>query len=420
MAAMGITLLFSTFWNSSVFADQFGDFTYTVSGASVTITDYPTNAVGVVNVPNTIVGKPVTQIGSSAFNGCTYITSVSIPLGVTVIGDFAFQSCVRLTNVNIPLGVTTIGGYAFQNCSLLTTTIPAGVTSIGAYAFNWCRSLTTPIPAEVTYIGQGAFNGCSSLVTVTIPNGVTKIYSNAFSGCWGLTNVEIPSGVTSIGSNAFSECWRLTHVTIPVEVASIGDSAFSDCSSLGAVVIPANVTVISTHAFAFCTNLSSVVCLGTAPSMGANVFYGTKSGLTIYYYSERSGFTSPTWYDRPSFNLGAWNPIFCWMLDNGFPPYTDVLSDPNFDGVNLLMAYALGLNPRLNLAGRMPKPVLSEQQMSFTFYAGSEGITYAVETSADLRAWAITSLSSPDQNQRRTATVQVSGSRLFMRLVVSQ
>ena len=38
---------------SSLSADQFGDFTYTDNGSSITITDYPTTAVGAVDIPAT-------------------------------------------------------------------------------------------------------------------------------------------------------------------------------------------------------------------------------------------------------------------------------------------------------------------------------------------------------------------------------
>jgi hypothetical protein len=65
-----------------LFADQFGDFTYTVSGSSATITGYPKTAAGDVSIPSTISGKNVVAIGSAAFSNCTLITSVTIPLAV--------------------------------------------------------------------------------------------------------------------------------------------------------------------------------------------------------------------------------------------------------------------------------------------------------------------------------------------------
>jgi hypothetical protein len=48
----------------NVRGDQFGDFTYTASSTSITMTDFPTNVGGALSIPSTIAGKPVTQIGS--------------------------------------------------------------------------------------------------------------------------------------------------------------------------------------------------------------------------------------------------------------------------------------------------------------------------------------------------------------------
>jgi hypothetical protein len=52
----------------------FGDFTYTDNGTSVTITDYPTTAIGAVYIPGSINGKPVTKIGDRAFYYCSSLS----------------------------------------------------------------------------------------------------------------------------------------------------------------------------------------------------------------------------------------------------------------------------------------------------------------------------------------------------------
>ena len=277
------------------------------------------------------------------------------------------------------------------------------------------------IPPGVTSIGISAFRECYSLVSVTIPEGVSAIEASTFSGCWNLLTINLPDGLFRIGASAFSECWRLTDIRIPTSVEIIESGAFSDCSSLRQVTIPKKVSFISTHAFQFCTNLSEVVFQGDAPAMGANVFLGAKSDLTIYYYEESNGFTSPLWCNLPAVNLGARNLFLLWFQNYDIPEETNVLSDLNNDGVSLLMAYALGLDPRLNLSGSMPKPVLSEGLLEFTFFAGSEGVIYAVETSDDLLTWTASgvSIGPQDQFNRRTASVPTSGARKFLRLVVS-
>jgi hypothetical protein len=67
-------------------AATFENFTYESNGTSVTITDYPVEAIGPVLIPDTIVGLPVTAIGDTAFKDCIRLTQVSIPDSVVSIG----------------------------------------------------------------------------------------------------------------------------------------------------------------------------------------------------------------------------------------------------------------------------------------------------------------------------------------------
>ena len=136
-------------------------------------------------------GSICTSIGERAFDGCSSLTSITIPDSVTSLGSYAFRGCSSLTRVTIGTGVTSIGGSAFYNCSRLTSiTIPDSVTSIGYGAFEDCSSLTSiTIPDSVTTIGDCAFRACSSLTSVTIGNGVTSIGDWAFHNCSVLNTV---------------------------------------------------------------------------------------------------------------------------------------------------------------------------------------------------------------------------------------
>ena len=157
----------------------------------------------------------ITSIGNGAFDGCSGLTSITIPSSVTSIGRSAFYECSSLTSVTIPSSVTSIGDYAFRECSSLTSiTIPSSVTSIGDYAFYNCSNLTSiTIPNTMTNIGEGAFENCTSLISITIPDSVTSIGDFAFWGCRSLTSITIPNGVTSIGDYAFRYCYNLKTIT---------------------------------------------------------------------------------------------------------------------------------------------------------------------------------------------------------------
>ena len=193
---------------------------------------------GKITIPDTVTynGKTyaVTSIGSSAFRGCTSLTSITIPDAVTSIGDYAFFNCTGLTSITVPDAVTSIGAGAFSQCTSLTSiTIPDAVTSIESQAFYNCTSLTSiTIGDAVTSIGIAAFSHCTSLTSITIPDAVTSIGQSAFNDCTSLTNVTIGDAVTSIGQSAFYYCTSLTNVTIGEAVTSIGSYAFNDCSIL--------------------------------------------------------------------------------------------------------------------------------------------------------------------------------------------
>lgn len=65
------------------------------------------------------IPSSVTSIGSSAFSGCSSLTSINIPKSVTSIESYAFYDCSALTAINIPSSVTSIGDNAFSNCDAL-------------------------------------------------------------------------------------------------------------------------------------------------------------------------------------------------------------------------------------------------------------------------------------------------------------
>ena len=318
---------------SAATTGTFGDFTYSDDGTSITITGYPTDAVGPVEIPSTIIGKPVTGIGNYAFFGCAGLTSVSIPSGITSIGDSAFYRCTGLFSISIPSSVTSIGSSAFYDCTgLSSVSIPSSVTAIRNYAFSGCTALTgvsipssvttiedntfsgctaltnVSIPSSVTSIGAYAFSYCTGLIGVSIPSGVTTIRDDAFYGCAGLVSFSvdtanpnysssdgvifnklqtslikcpagksgtytIPSGVTSIGSNAFYACTGLTSVSIPSSVTGIGSFAFYGCAGLTSISIPSSVTSIGTSAFSNCTGLTNMSIPSSVTSIGYRAFH---------------------------------------------------------------------------------------------------------------------------------------------------
>ena len=70
--------------------------------------------------------------------------------------------------------------------------------------------------------------------------------------------------------------------------------------------------------------------------------------------------------------------------------------DLNGDGVSLLMAYALNLDPNQQLGKSLPKAKLNADTISLSYYSVSAGVTYRVETSKDLITWVTTGITITD------------------------
>ena len=278
------------------------------------------------------------KLGYFAFEGCSSLTSLTIPSSVTSIGDLAFKDCSSLTSLTIPSSVTSIGSSAFSGCSGLTSlTIPSSVTEIEHSAFSGCSGLTSlTIPSSVTRIGQSAFEGCSGLTSLTISSSVTEICDYVFKGCSGLTSLTIPSSVTSIGYKVFSGCSGLASLTIPSSVTSISSGAFLFCGltnlyyiiddeietylskghpyidvecgfeyylndkKITSVVIPSTITELGEYAFQNCRDLTSVYVSWPVPLSASSAFSGadiSKSTLYVPQGTEQDYWLSPVWGD---------------------------------------------------------------------------------------------------------------------------
>ncbi len=192
---------------------------------------------------------------------------MTIPDSVTSIETSAFSGCSNLTSVTIPDSVKSIDDGAFSGCSTFRL-----VVQQGSYAYDWAVKngyIKPSTPAEdFTY---RVIDAATCMITdytgteteLVLPNRapdgrvVTEIGKHAFSYCSSLTSVTIQSSLTRIHDWAFGMCTSLTSVTIRNSVDSIDSYAFCQCSSLRSVIIPnseTSINYISIYAFYGCYN----------------------------------------------------------------------------------------------------------------------------------------------------------------------
>lgn len=115
-------------------------------------------------------GSQLTSIGPSAFTS-TGLTTIEIPAKVTTIASSTFEQCSSLETVNFATGtlLTTIDFLAFDGCTNLTSiTLPNGIKTIGDGAFFDCTNLNAVTLNSNPRIGADAFEGIKAGATVTM------------------------------------------------------------------------------------------------------------------------------------------------------------------------------------------------------------------------------------------------------------
>lgn len=169
---------------------------------------YKTN-ISLIEIPSS-----VEKIGFMAFGYCTELEKICIDENnssyCSVDGVLYDKKMTKLIQVpgardgsfTIPESICDITG-AFEGCEYITSvTLPNSIQEIGDYTFRYCHLNTIEIPSSVTKIGNHAFEHCE-LTTITLPESITEIGSNAFASCVNLTTLNIPPFITEIKEKTF-------------------------------------------------------------------------------------------------------------------------------------------------------------------------------------------------------------------------
>lgn len=194
-----------------------GDWGYdlmTVGGVQkAKIVSYSGAGGGVIEVPATVGGYDVYQLGkgttnSNVINTSTVATQLVIPEGIVVIADYAFYFCSNLGGeLVIPSTVTTIGFQAFGVCKGFTGSLvlPSSVTSVGNLAFTNFEGITGAIviPSSVTSIGNSPFQYSKNATSVIITSDATPGNTSTFTGCNAVTSVLDMSDTIDYSQNRY-------------------------------------------------------------------------------------------------------------------------------------------------------------------------------------------------------------------------
>ena len=247
-----------------------------ISSKKIRITSYNGNH-SVLNIPSTLDGYEVAEIGNKAFYNNDNLQMVVIPDTVTAIYSYAFSNCDNLVTVSLPEELEAISSYTFYGCTKLESIkLGKNVTTISDNAFNGCTRLSNVKLGRVQTLGDAVFGNCTSLEEIVIPKTLKSVSwpltSDApFVGCTELGTVVFEEGITSIPANLLCGNSCITSVKLPESVETIGDQAFYGCTKLESIEFGENVTTIGDNAFNGCTRLSNVK-LGRVQTLGDAVF----------------------------------------------------------------------------------------------------------------------------------------------------
>lgn len=272
-------ILISTVFSVTAFAaaedGTYKNFKYTVTDENSAVISKYTGNEASVEIPESINGYPVTEIGDSAFKGNFSLKNAEIPNGVKIIGDYAFNDCTGLESITIPESVEKIGRSAFFYCTRLeNVNVSDGIKTIGDGAFFGCYSLKSfKITESVNSVGEYAFGRCSELKSVTVENGIKSVSNQMFADCTSLNEIVLPNSIESIGRRAFLNCSALESFELPDSIDTIADYAFYGCSGINNLSISAKT--IGDYAFSLCSQLESVSFSDNLETIGDEAFKST-------------------------------------------------------------------------------------------------------------------------------------------------
>lgn len=142
------------------------------------------------DIRSLVIGEGITAIGTSVFERCYNMATVTFSSTLTTIKARAFFMYTQggLTSLTIPPTITTIGEKAFVDQALTSIIMPATLTTLGTYIFDGSDTLTTA-RVECSEVPGFCFVWCSNLRNLTLSHNVTKIGSHWINYCNSLTQL---------------------------------------------------------------------------------------------------------------------------------------------------------------------------------------------------------------------------------------
>lgn len=276
------------------------------------------------------------------------VTALKLDNSVEVISKYAFRSFECVTSIIIENENAFINANAFEGCTNVTSlSLPfigsdknkTKAKNLG-YLFNVYKNQISSSIVELIYSGSklnsDELDGLDNIVTLKLSN---KNISGSLSLPKGIEHIYFEGSLTDWLSNDFYfyennnqmihfylYSTELINVTIPNEISTIPDMKFYNFKCIESVVIPSNVTEIGRSAFANCVSLKTVKLSEGIEKINDFAFYGCISLTNInipsslIYFGENvnafEGCSSLSYYEYNNcYYLGNDNDKYIILMD---------------------------------------------------------------------------------------------------------
>ena len=291
------------------FALSYEGFSYEIQNEKVVITGYSGSDKN-LTIPAQIDGKSVMKIENNAFRDNKNLISVNISDGIEDIGDSAFENCTSLTTITLPQTITHIGKNAIFNTAYynnkdnwklkrVVTDTDLNIGSGTQETISWEDILAPTL--QYLYLGTALIE-CEYSGIYNIKRGTTVIADYAFQKSVNAKKIQFPQSLIAIGKHTFDGCVSLENFEISenvqIDATSFYNTGFYNNSAnwennalyFGTRLVVANGEEIiikdgTTQIVSGAVNCKNVVVPKSVTEICENAFVNTEN-MTIFGYAD--------------------------------------------------------------------------------------------------------------------------------------
>ena len=264
---------------------------YEITGAHTAKVTAPRNMSGGINIPASVedggVTYYITAIDPHAFDGYPQLSAASIGENVASIGAQAFDGCTWMTEITVNSTVLeSVGNLAFKDCKLLQviefyTDLPPVLGSNIFYGDDRLNHIHVHSSYVSDYQNATGWSAYSDKIGALWSNpaiGEQFFWHNqTTTGLYQVTSVRTSTTnreakvlpysaavnaiypITREGTLIIPEAADYIHYAYPI--TGIGADAYKNCTDIDVVMMPQAVKTIESGAFSGCTGVKNVFFL---------------------------------------------------------------------------------------------------------------------------------------------------------------